>query len=135
MRHFRDALRFEAALGIDALDHMSASGHFLHGDVENTALLVKRAARHLRRMGVGGDGGYATYRGHVADVSAVAGFVDRKIVKEWQQNGGDDAFRLVAGHRIGVRKRVGGDPTPLLTDGASLTIQFDWPNRSEVCQA
>jgi hypothetical protein len=102
-RHAGDPRRFQAAVGPHAVDDRQPPADLVLRDVEHPALLVECAGGDFRGVGVDGDGGNALGGRHVAQVTAEALLVDRKVIVERQQHGRDDAVRDV----LGVTGHVG----------------------------
>src|SRR5687767_2988855 len=89
--HLRDARRFQAAIGVDAVDDRELE--LLFRDLEHAPLLVECARGDFGGMRIDRDGGQPFDRRHVAQMRAVRGLVDRQVLVERQQDRRDHAGR------------------------------------------
>src|SRR6185295_15512269 len=87
--HPRNARRLEAAVGVDPVDDRQLQ--FLSRNLKHAALFIEGAGGDFGGMRIDGDGGEPLDRRHIAQVRAVRRLVDRQVIVERQQHGGDDA--------------------------------------------
>src|SRR5262249_61557799 len=80
-----------------AVDERQPAADFVLRDFEHAALFVEVARGDLGRMGVYRNGRKAFGGGNVGEMLAEALFIDRQVIGEWQQDGGDHAVRGVMG--------------------------------------
>src|SRR6516165_2892120 len=95
--HARDAGGLDTAVGPYAVDERQTPTDFVLRDFEHATLFLEAARGDLGRMGVNRNGRQPFGSGNVGEVLAEALFIDRQVIGEWQQNGGDHALRGVMG--------------------------------------
>jgi hypothetical protein len=96
-RHARDAGGLDAAVGPYAVDERQTPTDFVLSDLKHATLFVEAARGNLGRMGINRNGRKPFGGGNVGEVLAEALFVDRQVIGERQQDGGDHAVRRVLG--------------------------------------
>ena len=93
--HARQALRLQAAVGVDPIDDGQALAHLVLRDGQHPLLLFEGAGSGLGGMGVDGQRADASHAGDIAQMGAKTRLIDAEVFKKRQQYSGNDAVRNV----------------------------------------